>query len=330
MTTEQGQLRTVPISEIRENPVALRSVNRESEAYLGLVESIRLKGFLGAITVREKVDADSGDNFYELIDGLHRFAAAKDAGLTEINVVIIDLNDDQTLEAQIMANIHKVETRPVEYSQQLRRILTRNPLMTEAELAAKLGKSSQWIKERLGLTKIQNEEIAGLIDEGKIGLANAYALAKLPPEEQADWVDRAMMLPPDEFVPAANSRVKEIKEAKRKGKDAADAEFQAVAFMQKMKDVKEELESGVVCKTLLKKHGITDAASGFKIAVQWVLHLDPDSVVEQERRDKERKVERAAAKKKRDAEKAVKKAAEAKTKSEEAAVAAETATAALS
>ncbi len=307
-----SKLMTISLSTIRENPVALRSVNRESEQYLGLVESIRSKGFFGAITVREKVDAETGDNFYELVDGLHRFNAAKDAGLSEINVDIVDLNDDQTLEAQLMANIHKIETRPVEYSQQLRRILTRNPLMTEAQLASTLGKSSQWIKERLGLNKIVNEEIQALVDEGKIGLANAYALAKLPPEEQSAWVDRAMTNPPDEFIPAANNRVKEIREAKRKGENAADAQFQPVAFMQKMKEVKTEMESGAIGKTICKSNGVTTPGAGFALAVQWCLHLDPDSAKAQEVKDEERKTERAEAKKKRDSERATKKADKAK------------------
>ncbi len=325
-----GRLMQVPLTEIRENPVALRSVNRESEAYQGLVESVRLKGFMGTIVVREKTDAESGDSFYELVDGLHRFSAAKDAGLSEINVEVVDLDDDQTLEAQIMANIHKVETRPVEYSQQLRRILARNPLMTEAELAQKLGKSSQWIKERLGLTKIQNDEIADLINEGKIGLANAYSLAKLPPDEQADWVDRAMTLPPDEFVPAANGRLKEIKEAKRQGKDADDSTFQAVGHLQKMKDVKSEMESGEIGKSLIKSQGIKTAQDAWNMAIKWCLHLDPIGVSEQERRDAERKVERTEAKKKRDAERATQKAAKLKKESAEAATAAEAASAALS
>lgn len=317
-----SKLSVVSVGEIRENPVALRAVNREAEAYLGLVESIRTKGFFGAITVREKVDAETGDAFYELVDGLHRFTAAKDAGLSEVNVDIVDLNDDETLEAQLMANIHKIETRPVEYSQQLRRILTRNPLMTEAQLAAQLGKSAQWIKERLGLNKIENPEIQSLVDEGKIGLANAYALAKLPVEEQSAWVDRAMTSPPDEFIPAANARCKEIREAKRKGENAADAQFNPVAFMQKMKDVKTELESGVVGKAIVKSNGVTSAVDGFALAIQWVLHLDPDSANEQARKDEERKAERAAAKQKRDADRATKKAAKAKQDAADAATAA--------
>ena len=41
-----GDLRTILLSTIRENPVALRNVNRKSDEYKGLVDSIRQKGFL--------------------------------------------------------------------------------------------------------------------------------------------------------------------------------------------------------------------------------------------------------------------------------------------
>ena len=56
-----GKLATIKISEIRENPVALRTVNRQSEDYLGLVGSMEQSGFFGAITVRKKKDTESGE-----------------------------------------------------------------------------------------------------------------------------------------------------------------------------------------------------------------------------------------------------------------------------
>ena len=311
-----GQLISVPVADIRENPVALRAVNRQDENYLGLVESIKSKGFMGAITVRAKVDPETSAKYFELVDGLHRFCATKDAGLSAINVDIVDLSDDQTLEAQIMANIHKIETRPVEYSKQLLRILSRNPLMTEIELAGKLKKSAQWIRERLGLTKISNADIAELVNEGKIGLANAYALAKLPPEEMAEFVDRAITLPPDEFVPAASARAKELREAKRKGEGAAAAEFQPVAFMQKMKDTKDELDKGQIAKSLCV--GLTSAEEGFQMALKWQLHLDPRSVEVQKSKDEARKKQRDEAAQKRLLESAEKKAEKAKKAAEEA------------
>ena len=286
---------------------------------MGLVDSIRNKGFLGAITVRPKKDEETGVMFFELVDGLHRFCASKDAGLETINADVVNLDDDQTLEAQILTNIHKIETRPIEYSRQLTRILSRNPLMTESELAAKLGKSPQWIGERLGLTKITNENIATLVNEGKIKLANAYALAKLPPDEMASFVDRAMTLPPDEFVPAVNARIKEIRDAKRKGTDVSTEEFNPVAYMQKMKDIKQELTDGLIGKALCKSENVTNPEVGFALAVQWILHLDPKSVEAQRAKDDARKAERDAANKKKNEERAKKMAEKAKKAAEEAA-----------
>jgi ParB/RepB/Spo0J family partition protein len=313
-----GILATVALSEIRENEVALRTVNRESEQYLGLVDSMKQKGFLGAITVREKKDVESGQPYYELVDGLHRFKAAQDAGLNEINVDIVDLNDAETLEAQLMANVHKVETRPVEYTQQLKKILNLNPLMTEAELAEKLGKSPQWIKQRLGLLKIDNPAIQTLIDEGKIGLANAYALARLPAEEMEEYVERAMLQKPDEFVPAVNERLKAIREAKRKGEDAGPVEFVPRAFLQKLADLKKAHADSDLANKMCATHGAQSAVDGFNLALGWVLHLDPGSVEEQRMQDEERKAAKEEAKKRRAKEQADKKAAKAKKAAEEA------------
>lgn len=324
-----GEVKTIAISEIRENPVALRTVNRTSEEYLGLVQSIKEKGFMGAITVRPQVDKESGEKYYELIDGLHRFSASKDAGISEINVDIVPLNEDQMLEAQIMANIHKIETRPAEYSQQLKRILARNPLMTEAELAKRLGKSPMWISQRLGLTRIDNDQVLELINSGKITLSNAYALAKLPSEELASFVERAMTLAPDEFIPAINNRIKEIKEAKRSGQDPEAQSFQPVAHLRKLSEIKKEMDTPEVGILLVEQLKIKKPADAFNLAVQWMMHMDPVSVdtqkAEYEAREK-KKAEEAA---KRKVEREQKKAAESAKKAEEASHAAANAQAEL-
>lgn len=302
-------IEVVKLSDIRENPVALRTVNKQSESYLGLVDSIRQKGFLGSITGRKKQD-EAGTEYIEITDGLHRYNAAKDAGLTTIPIDILSLDDAETLEAQILMNVHKVDTRPVEYSNQLRRILAMNPMMTEAELATKLGKSAQWIKERLGLVKLP-EKVAELVDEGKINLTNAYALAKLPPEESADWVDRAMTETPTEFCPKVNGRVKEIKDAKRKGKDASASEFTPVAHLQKLAAIKEEMESPKVGPTLVKKHKLKSAEEGFAMGIKWALHMDPESIEAAKSKYEAQKEAKEEAKKRRAAERAEKKAKEA-------------------
>lgn len=310
-----GKLKTIAIASIRPNPVALRTVNKESEDYLGLVDSIKL-GWRGAISVRERKDETSGAPFYELIDGLHRYSAAIDAGLEEIGVDINNLDDDQVLEAQILMNIHKVETKPMEYSAQLRRILARNSSMTESELATKLGKSKIWIAERLNLNKIDNPTIKGLIDEGKIPLANAYLLSRLDAPGQAEFTDRAMTMGTEQFGGLVNDRVKAIKEAKRKGDDTPQAEFKPVPFMQKSAVLKDELSKLACGKELIAKIKPKTSEEVWALAIQWLFHMDPLSIQEQIAKDKERRDAAAAAKAARDAERiqknAVKKDEEAK------------------
>jgi ParB/RepB/Spo0J family partition protein len=319
---------SVPLSQIRENPAALRSVNRQSEDYLGLVDSIRQKGFVGSISGRQKTDPETGEEYIELIDGLHRYNASKDAGIENINIQIVDTDDAGALEIQIMANVHKVETRPVEYTRALRRMLTLNPLLTEAELADKIGKSRSWLKERLGLAKLP-ENVAKLVDEGDITLVNAYALAKLPEEDMADFVDRAVTMSPDEFVPLAHARAKEVKDAKRKGQDAPAAEFQPVPHLQKMGDLKSEMDTSEIGQSLLAKHGVNTALEAWQLAIQWSLHLDPDSVAVQRAKDEERKAQREEAKRKRAEAAKAKKAEKAAEKAKKAAEEAEAAKAAL-
>lgn len=316
----------ITIKDIRENPVALRTVNRESEEYLQLVDSIKQVGVLTAITVRnrtEEVTNEDGSkteiSYYELIDGLHRFCAAKDAGLKEIPCNIVDFNDSRMLEAQIMANVHRIETKPIEYTNQLKKILSLNPTLTATELGTRLGKSVQWIEDRLSLGKIANETVKDLINEGKIPLLNAYSLAKLPENVSTEYVDMAMTLPPSEFVPKISQRMEEIRKADRQGRDNTSIEFAPVAYSQKLGDIKRESDDLEVLSVLISKYKINDVYEAARIALKWVLHLDPDSVEEQRKKDEEIKRKRAEVIEKRKAELASKKAAQAEAKAKEAA-----------
>lgn len=306
-------LKSIPVDKIRENPVALRTVNRSSEEYLGLVDSIRRNGILNPILVREVKDPSTGETLYGLIDGLHRFTASQDAGLSEIPAQVRSMEDAEILEAQILANVHKVETKPVEYAKQLTRILSQNPMLTASELASRLSKSSSWLSERLGLTKLA-ENISSLVDEGKINLSNAYALAKLPPEEQPNFLDRAMTMTPQEFVPTCTARVKEIRDAKRAGRDAAPAGFTPVAHLRKMSELKDELQSGNVANILIHKFHANTPQQAAKLMLEWALHLDPESIEAAKAKDAARKEELKAAAEKRKKEREDKKAKEAADK----------------
>lgn len=307
------RLLEISLGDIRENPVALRTVNRTSEEYLGLVDSIRNRGVLNPIVVREIEDPETKQKLYGLIDGLHRFTASGDAGRKTIPANVIDASDAEVLEAQIITNVQKVETKPVEYSRQLVRVLTQNPLLTIAELASRLSKSPSWLNERLGLTKLNNE-IAKLVDGNEMNLSNAYALAKLPDEEQVNFLDRALTMTPAEFVGTVGARVKEIRDAKRQGRDAQPAGFVAVPHVRKIGELKQEMESPAVGPILIRELKVTDPKEAFLLGVKWALNMDPSSQETAKKKDEERKAKLTDDKRKRDLEREQKKAEEAAKK----------------
>jgi ParB/RepB/Spo0J family partition protein len=314
-----SDLKTVSLDQVRANKVALRQVDRTSEAYLGLVDSIKNTGFSGAITARFREDSETGEPFYEIVDGLHRFSACKDAGVPEIGIDVVDLDDDEVLVAQILANVHKVETKPAEYAENLKRILGRHSMMTEAELASKLGKSPNWIKSILGLNKIKDEQIKALVNSGKVPLMSAYALAKLPEDEQAAFLDRAMTMKPKEFVPLANDRVKEIKDARREGRKANPPTFEPRALLKKLKDIQAAANDRDFLTKLVTSNGVTDPVDAGVLVLQWVQHLDPSGRQAQTDKHEESKRRREAAKEKKKQEKAAAKEREKKAKEDEAA-----------
>ncbi len=305
-------LKTILLASIRENPSALREVNRQSADYLGLVDSIKSRGVLNAILVRE-IQGDNGEQLYGLVDGLHRYSGSLDAGLKEIPAQVMNMDDASTMEVQLIGNIHKIETKPVEYSKQLQKIMSMNPTLTTPQLAGKLNRSTTWLNERLGLTKLV-PDIAKLVDGGSINLSNAFLLAKLPPDEQPNFADRAMSMTPQEFTPTVQARKKEIDTAKRQGREAKPAEFVPVPVLQKLVVFKEELDAPKVGPVIVKEENLTTALEGWNAAIKWALHLDVASVAAAREKDDVRRKQLEDQRIKAQAERARKRAEEAAQK----------------
>jgi ParB/RepB/Spo0J family partition protein len=274
----------IPLNKIRENAEALRTeVEKDTAEYKELVDSVAKRGILNPILVREIKDPATQETLYGLIDGLHRFNAAMDAGLTEIPAQIGSLEEADILEAQIIGNIHRIETKPVQYSKALLNILGANPLLTMTELAGRLSRSPQWLTERLGLVKLV-KEVQEMVDNGTLGLTNAYALAKLPEDKQKDLLQQAISKSPAEFVPMATTLQKEIAQAKREGRKAETDVFRPTARLQRLATIRDQADlamqkpdqSPIIAAA--KANGITTVEEAIAYAFSWVLHLDPESV----------------------------------------------------
>ncbi len=307
-----SEMATVALSEIKENPVALRAVDRENVQYLNLVQDVRRRGVLQPITVRQQEEA--GEVYYEICDGLHRYSAAVDAGIETIDIKIVDFDDAEVEEVQIVANLVRVDTKPVDYTKQLLRMMTRNPLMTMAELATRITQSEAFINQRLSLLKL-DASIQALVNESEIKLNNAYALSKLPLDEQHNFTDAAMTQKPAEFVPATQARAKELRDAKRAGKKASETVWEPTAHLRKLGELKAEYANSEVGPAIVAAYGCETAAEGFTAAIAWVISLDNASVESQKAKAEQRVQDREAAKIRKKAESESKKAAKAAEKS---------------
>lgn len=302
----------IPLALIRENAEALRvAVNKQNPDYLELVDSVRKRGVMNAILVREIKDPVTGGKLYGLIDGLHRFNAAMDAGLDEIPASIGSLEEGDLLEAQMLANVHKIETKAAEYSKALVKVLGSNPTLTVTELSGRLSKSPKWLQDRLGLVKL-TDKIQKLVDNNQLVLTNAYALSKLPPEKQEELLQQALAKSPAEFVGQADNVRRELAKAKREGRPAV-AQFQPTERQQKLSLIKAErqianenpAESAIV--KAMKANGVTTPEQAVAYTLNWVLHLDPVSIA----KDKaEYDAEKANAAAEKERKSAVKKEAE--------------------
>jgi ParB family transcriptional regulator, chromosome partitioning protein len=108
---EQGRnQRRVPIEFLRPNPRNPRRNFAETELN-ELAASMRERGIIQPIVVRPLHGAP---NSYEIIAGERRWRAAQRAGLHEVPIVPLDVNDDEALQLAIIENVQRADLNPLE------------------------------------------------------------------------------------------------------------------------------------------------------------------------------------------------------------------------
>jgi ParB/RepB/Spo0J family partition protein len=290
MAENNGSMRVVPLQLVQPNPAALRGVKTDSTEFLELTESIKSKGVLNPIVVREAVDKDTGKKYLALVDGLHRWTAAKQAGKDDIPVHVITADDVEALEAQIVTNSQTIPTKKASFADALKRLLNYKPTLTKQDLAMRLGKSFAWLDQFLKIADLP-EHVKTLVDDGNITITNAQALADLPPDEIEHYLDRAMTLPPQQFITMAKDRASELRNAARQGRAPRPKEFAPSPFLQGLAAIREESVSLNVGKSLINQFKAETALDGWRLAVDWMMNMDPISVEKQRVKYEEQKAQ---------------------------------------
>lgn len=169
----------VPLSAIRPNPRQPRQLFQE-ESLLELAESIRAQGILQPLVVRRRADG------YELIAGERRWRAAQMVGLTEVPVLVRDVDDRSALELALVENLQREDLNPIEEAQGYAQLLDQFGF-TQEEAARRVGKSRAAVANALRLLKLP-EEIQAHLRNGKLSVGHAKVILAL---EDPDLQKRA-------------------------------------------------------------------------------------------------------------------------------------------
>lgn len=138
-----------------------------------LADSIREKGVIQPLIVT------SGSNGnYELIAGERRLRASKIAGLSQVPVVLMDVDDeDALLEMALVENIQRTDLNAIEEAEAYKKLIDKFGY-TQEETAKRVGKQRSTITNMLRLLKlpesIRTDIATGLLSEG-----HGRALVKL-------------------------------------------------------------------------------------------------------------------------------------------------------
>lgn len=169
---ETDKISTLRISEIEPRKSQPRKYF-DVESLSQLADSIAANGIIQPIVVRE---AESS-GYYQIIAGERRWRAAKQAGLSEVPVIILDADDKKAAEYALIENIQREDLNPLEEAAGLKSLIE-DYSMTQEEVAKEVGKSRTAVTNSLRLLELPSE-VKDMIESGLISAGHGRALLGL-------------------------------------------------------------------------------------------------------------------------------------------------------
>ena len=177
--------------KINTNKISIKDINRnklqprkyfDKSSLEELTNSIKEQGVIQPIVVRPD---KSSEGKYEIVAGERRWLASQNAGLHEVPVVILDIDDSKSLEFAIVENVQRQDLNPIEEARGYKRLID-DFNYNQEKLSQFIGKSRSYIANSLRLLSLP-EEVLLMVSQGDlsagharplIGLNNAFDIAK--------------------------------------------------------------------------------------------------------------------------------------------------------
>jgi ParB/RepB/Spo0J family partition protein len=163
------EARLLDLTRVRPNPNNPRR-NRSEQGMRELIEDVKARGILQPPIVRP-----IGDE-YEIVVGERRYLAAQAAGLTQIPVIVRELNDQ---EARIISLVENIQREDLSFEDEARyfEVLSKEYGYSIRQTAELVNKSKSYVEARLLLLK--NPHILAQVQSEKLGLHEATLLARM-------------------------------------------------------------------------------------------------------------------------------------------------------
>ncbi|MCP6719715.1 MAG: ParB/RepB/Spo0J family partition protein [Patescibacteria group bacterium] len=175
-------IKLIKITECCESKTNTRGKDAfQGPAFNDLVASIKEKGVIVPVIVRE-TSSSNRSVAYEVVAGSRRLQAAAIADLQQIPADVRELSDVEAREIQIIENLQREDIHPVAEGEEYRKLIEVSGYEVK-DVAAKVGKSESYVRQRLlltNLTKAASKEYRA----GKIDYGRAVLVAGLSPNDQ--------------------------------------------------------------------------------------------------------------------------------------------------
>ncbi|MBQ5317760.1 MAG: ParB/RepB/Spo0J family partition protein [Oscillospiraceae bacterium] len=174
-TGESAGVQTLRVADIEPNRKQPRQTFDDA-AIAELADSIRQHGLIQPIVVRSM-----GTN-YQIVAGERRWRACRMLGMSEVPVIIKELDDAQTAQIALIENIQREDLNPVEEAMAYRALMEDHN-MTQEELSKIVGKSRSSIANAVRLLNLP-DEVVELLKKREITSGQAKALAAAETDEE--------------------------------------------------------------------------------------------------------------------------------------------------
>ncbi len=179
--------RTVPIGSITPNHHQPRKQFNEASLQQ-LAQSIRENGVIQPVIIRETTPKPDDPKAppYQLVAGERRWRAAKQAGLTEIPVIMRKLDDKQVAQWALIENLQREDLNPIERAEAFQHLCDTFHLSHD-QIAKQVGVDRSTISNSLRLLKL-NDFSRQYIINGLLSSGQGKAIAGLSDTNQQQLV----------------------------------------------------------------------------------------------------------------------------------------------